>query len=282
MHNLFHNNIDALVWLDTSAEQHALYRQAFFLARMRVEDSTKSRGLSLKPRHCVFTDCDETILDNSEYNSWLVLSGRNFHTSSWDDYCRAKRSRACPGAVPFSLWLTENSIQLFYVTSRSNATREETFANLCALGFPLSDADASEDPYETHLFMAGMPNPEDPSKPWTKWDQYDWIARERNLEPLLWLGDNLSDFRECYKTDRWEQRLQTAEREDYENWGRRYIVMPNPVYGDWMRQYLSRRNGEPLLDDDASALHTPLPVRTPNPPARTPKMMELEIWPRFT
>lgn len=281
MHNQYHNNIDALVWLDTSAEQHALYRQAFTLARMRIEEMARGSGLSLRPRYCVFTDCDETILDNSEYNSWLVLTGRNFHNSSWDDYCRSKRSRACPGAVPFALWLAENGISLFYVTSRSNATRQETLENLAMLGFPVTEADASEDPQETNLFMAGMPNPENPGAPWTKWDQYEWVTRQRKIEPLLWLGDNLSDFRECYKSERWDQRLHIAEREDYESWGRRYIVMPNPVYGDWMRKYLSRRNSEAFLDDDASSLDTPLPVRLPTTPSRTPKMMELEIWPRF-
>lgn len=276
-----HNNVDALVWLDTSAEQAALYRQAFSLARLRVESIVKTDGRPLRPRYCVFTDCDETILDNSEYNAWLTLTGRNFHSLTWDEYCRAQRSRACPGAVPFAIWLAENGIELFYVTSRSNATRAATASNLATLGFPITAFDTEEDPFVTHLFMAGMPNPEDPSLPWSKWDQYDWITRHRLLEPLVWLGDNLSDFRACYKSQRWDERLRTAEQDDRENWGMRYIIVPNPVYGDWMRNYASRTDSRPLTDDAASGVVTPLPVRTPTVPAHTPKISELEIWPHF-
>lgn len=277
----YHNNVDALVWLDTSAEQSALYRQAFQLARYRVDSVVRTDGRPLRPRYCVFTDCDETILDNSEYNAWLALTGRNFHPVTWDEYCRSKRSRACPGAVPFAIWLAEAGIELFYVTSRSNATRAATTSNLAMLGFPVTSFDETDDPHVTHLFMADMPHPDKASAPWGKWDQYEWIIRHRQLEPILWLGDNLSDFRSCYKTQRWDERLHSAEQEDRENWGTRYIVMPNPVYGDWQRNYRSRRDGQPLMDDAASGVNTPLPVRTPTVPAQTPKVSELEIWPHF-
>jgi predicted secreted acid phosphatase len=275
------NNVDALVWLDTSAEQSALYRQAFCLARLRVEAATKAEGRPLQSRYCVFTDCDETILDNSEYNAWLALTGRNFHTRTWDEYCKAQRSKACAGSVPFAIWLVENGIELFYVTSRSNATRSATVSNLSMLGFPVTPSDAEDDPALTHLFMAGMPHPDGSGEPWSKWEQHEWIAKNRLVEPLVWLGDNLSDFRACYKSQRWDERLQSADQEDRENWGTRYIVMPNPVYGDWMRNYLSRRNGDLLVDDTASYVSTPLPVRTPAIPAQIPKISELEIWPEW-
>lgn len=276
-----HNNVDALVWLDTSAEQHALYLQAFALARLRIEGAVKSNGKSLKPRYCVFTDCDETILDNSEYNAWLVATGRNFHPNTWDAYCRSQRSRACPGAVPFSIWLAEKGISLFFVTSRHNSTRRETAANLAALGFPTSDRDAEDDLETTNLFMSGMDHPDHPGTPWTKWDQYEWIVRTRKLEPILWLGDNLSDFRDTYKSLAWDQRLRRADQEDRENWGQKFIVMPNPVYGDWLRNY-SSRDLSVLQDDAASHLNLPQPVRKPAFPASTPKMTGLEIWPHFT
>ncbi len=275
-----HNNIDALVWLDTSAEQHALYLQAFSLARLRIESAVKSAGKSVKPRYCVFTDCDETILDNSEYNAWLVATGRNFHPETWNTYCQSQRSRACPGAVPFAIWLAEKDISLFYVTSRHNSTRRETAANLAALGFPTSEKDAGEDPKSSNLFMSGMEHPDIPGTPWTRWDQYEWIVHHRQLEPILWLGDNLSDFRDHYKSLSWDQRLRRADQEDRENWGQKFIIMPNPVYGDWLRNY-GTRDLSSLEDDNASHLNLPQPVRAPAYPASTPKMTNLEIWPHF-
>lgn len=275
-----HNNIDALVWLDTSAEQHALYLQAFSLARLRIEAAAKPNGKPLKPRYCVFTDCDETILDNSEYNAWLVATGRNFHPETWNAYCHSQRSRSCPGAVPFSIWLAEKGIALFFVTSRHNSTRRATASNLASLGFPTSEFDGSEDIHSTNLFMSGMENPEVPGAAWSKWEQYDWIIRHRKLEPILWLGDNLSDFRDQYKSLAWDQRLRRADQEDRESWGQKFIIMPNPVYGDWLRNY-SMRDRTVLQDDAASRLELPQPVRSPAFPASTPKMTGLEIWPYF-
>lgn len=277
----YFNNVDALVWRDTSAEQAALYRQAFHWARWRVETLAKTDGRSLKPRYCVFTDCDETILDNSEFHGWLQMTGRNFHPLSWNDFCNARRSRACPGAVPFAIWLAESGIELFYVTSRSSATRAATVDNLAMLGFPVTASDASEDPMVTRVFMADMPHPDGAAGTWTRWQQYEWITAHRRLQPLLWLGDNLSDFRSGYKDLRWDLRRQLAEGEDRENWGTRFVVMPNPVYGDWMRNYTSLRDGRPLVDDAGSLLTTPLPVREPVLPTRTPKIAELAIWPEW-
>ncbi len=275
---LHHNNIDALVWLDTSAEQHALYLQAFELAKLRVTEAMKGRDPGTL---CVFTDCDETLLDNSEFNSWLVLTGRNFTESAWDEYCRDKRSRVCAGAVEFTQWIRSNGVQLFYVTSRSNATRSETAENMSALGFPIEPSDFTEEIRSTHLFMKYMKNPADPTKPWEKWPQYDWIEKNRGVTPLLWLGDNLSDFREGYKKDPWRKRLESAGSVDAPNWGTRFIVMPNPVYGDWLRRYIDEKSGQSLVDDEGSPESLNVPVRPPLPPFRAPKLRHLEIWPRM-
>lgn len=300
----FHNNTDALVWLDTSAEQCALYHQAFSLAKLRIDAVLNPRpegegDAPVKPdakTRCVFTDCDETLLDNSEYNAWLVFSGRNYTDETWDIYCKDKRSHSCSGAVEFTKWLEGTGVQLFYVTSRNNSTRRETVERMIDLGFPLKPEDAIDDRHITHLFMKGMENPYDGTNKWEKWSQYEWIENHRGVKPILWLGDNLTDFREIYKTARWDGRLGQADSDapasktpkgedvpegDRKKWGDTFIVMPNPVYGAFLLNYKSKTDGHLYVDDNAAFTKQSVVVREPILPGDNPKLTELEVWPKF-
>jgi 5'-nucleotidase (lipoprotein e(P4) family) len=271
---MYHNNIDALVWLDTSAEQAALYHQAFSLARLRIcrfLEKVEMRD-KLPGQFCIFTDCDETILDNSAYNAWLVTSGNSFTQQSWNDYCNSKLSKATPGAVEFINWVNTLGISIFFVTSRSNSTRQATAENLRMLGFPDIETNFSENPAETNLFIKYMDDPLTPEKEhWEKWDQYNWITRNRRVEPIIWLGDNLSDFKDYYRTKPWNERTQTALTKDSDLWGEKFIVMPNPVYGAFLRNYFDSQTGTLLTDDN-------LKKRTQLSPENTPKLRELHIW----
>ncbi len=53
-----------------------------------------------------------------------------------------------------------------------------------------------------------------------------------NFEVVLLLGDNLSDFSELFDGQPTEKRNTTAD-ELREEFGRKFIVLPNPMYGDW-------------------------------------------------
>ena len=87
----YHNTIDALVFDQTAAEDYAVYLQCFALAKLRLE-AEKARRLAGGANAAGFyliTDCDETILDNSAYNAWLIQTGRDFHDDTWRIWCRA-------------------------------------------------------------------------------------------------------------------------------------------------------------------------------------------------
>jgi predicted secreted acid phosphatase len=281
----YHNSIDALNWLDTSGEQHALYVQAFELAKMRVCEFLARFDPSDSRRPCVFTDCDETILDNSAFNSWLVRYGRGFNDLAWDAYCRQKLSKATAGAVEFAKFLTARNVDLYYVTSRSNATRPQTAENLRLLGFPIDvgvDGDANADPSTTRLFMKGFKVPGGDRK----FAHYDYVVQARGAAPILWMGDNLHDFDRAYNgiERTWRQRLDAAAGEHAGRWGRSWIVFPNPVYGDYL---LSRWNGGErakglLLDDpcaaNADATRKNEQLREGVWTDTAPKTNDLECW----
>ncbi len=50
----------------------------------------------------VVLDIDETVLDNSLYQAWLVRTGSAFSLKTWNEFCNAKVSRAVAGAVAFT------------------------------------------------------------------------------------------------------------------------------------------------------------------------------------
>ena len=61
-------------------------------------------------------------------------------------------------------------------------------------------------------------------------------ARRQNLKTthtiVMLLGDNLSDFSALFDKKSYEERLQNTNRAAGE-FGNTFIILPNPVYGDW-------------------------------------------------
>lgn len=280
-----HNNTDALVYLDTSAEQHALFLQAFELAKIRIDLAiTADQLLPGTDRFCIFSDLDETLLDNSEYNAWLVRRGRNFdERGSWGDFCKAKRSKATPGGKAFIDYVAAlrdkrgNPIEIFYVTSRLNGdtnggVRTATRETLQSIGYHLPDG--SDDPTKTHLFMSGLAVP--PAGGAKKYDHYAFVQTQRGRTPILWCGDNCSDFLPAYGNNvGYKERLTNAQAET--RWGNSFIAFPNPVYGSFLIT-LRNASGQPYADDNRFTVTGYTQARPACTDVTTPKTRTLEVW----
>lgn len=271
---LYHNDLDAIVYYQGAAEVAALYYQAFALAQMRLVAEVARRHQAGQPENSLYvvSDCDETLLDNSDYNAWLMETGRDYHDSTWNRWCQARRARATPGAVEFCQFVVEHGASMIYVSSRYEVDREATADNLRALGFPLERA--GTDPSDTQLFLTNMLLNGEKSK---KKQQFSHLLQRFGAPPLLQLGDNLSDHeadRYHYKVEA-SQRKASAER-DARRWGDDWIVFPNPIYGAW-RSSLRRADGTPAGDEQPPAPYQPDPVR----PAlnEAPKLSLLSKWP---
>jgi 5'-nucleotidase (lipoprotein e(P4) family) len=274
----YHNNLDATTYFQTAAENRALYYQGFALAEMRlVQEMARLHAAGQPPESLyVVTDCDETVLDNSEYNAWLIETGREFHDASWSKWVATRRALATPGALEFAKFVVEHGCHLLYVSSRFEADREATADNLKSLGFPLPDGSA--DPARTFLYLAGMPIGGVPTK---KKEQMEFLERRFGARPILQLGDNLSD----HDAERYSSRVraeQRAERsvQDERRWGADWIVFPNPIYGGW-RQSLREPGSDALATDERPpAPFQERPVRPPVSPQEAPKLGLLRRWPR--
>jgi predicted secreted acid phosphatase len=256
-----HNNLHGVLFNATSAEYYALTIQCYQLARHALQERL-AQGTFLNP--AVVMDLDETVLDNSPYQAWLIASGHNFHEpSSWDPWCAAGEADAVPGAVEFVRFARAQEVEVLFITSRSDSTREGTARNLYLLGLLTNEeyeaerkARSAEHALETRLFMKGMPSLKvvRPSGEVTydlknKFQQRRFCEEIRSYEVVLSIGDNLADWAEYYGSifdkdgnatkgshPTVASRRQSAIQ-DSKLFGRDFVLLPNVTYGGWVRAF---------------------------------------------
>ena len=201
----------ATAFMQRSAEYHALCLQAFNIARLRFDEALKQS--SSKPR-AIITDVDETILDNSAEEVNRSLQGISFNPVDWKKWTDMAAADTIPGALGFLKYAATKNVEIFYITNRDENDRAGTLRNLQKFGFPNTD--------DEHLLVKQTTSGKEARRQQVMAD-YDVV---------LLLGDNLSDFSMLFDKKSNEERLQAAKQLSAQ-FGDRFIVLPNPVYGDW-------------------------------------------------
>jgi 5'-nucleotidase (lipoprotein e(P4) family) len=237
--------VGAILWMKSSAEYRALAYQTFVLARLRLDEylrgnsgrQTKkartSRASIGKP--AVIVDIDETVMDNSRYNAELVLSGLSNNSQRWREWCQRAEAGAVPGAVDFLNYAASRGVRVFYITNRRESGKQGTVLNLKRLGFP----DVSEETV--------MVRQED--APASKESRRQQVAARYRV--VLLMGDNLNDFVDNFAGKPIAARAAEVDRFRVE-FGSKFIVLPNPVYGDWEDAVYQYKSG--LKDEEKRAL----------------------------
>lgn len=231
-------DVDATLWTQVSAEYRGASVQAYRLARLRLEEALADSSWTAareqeepyrsKPP-AVILDVDETVLDNSPYQARLVRLAETYGSDTWAAWVREARAPAVPGALAFTRFARERGVRVFYVTNRDADLEEPTRRNLERLGFPMPDT-------LDVLLTEG----ERPGWNGTKVARREHVAEGHRI--LLLVGDNLGDFTDEPQPGRWVReeavvrprgRPAPEPRVGDPRWGRRWIVVPNPVYGSW-------------------------------------------------
>ncbi len=141
-----HENLNAVLWLQTAIEFEASAVQAYRLAQLQLDAALsdpswtaalEQQGDASKLPPAVIVDIDETVLDNSYYQARLIRDNAVFATPTWDAWVAEARATAIPGAVEFSKYAATKGVAVFYVSNRTANLEEATRKNLAALGFPL-------------------------------------------------------------------------------------------------------------------------------------------------
>ena len=208
----------AVAWKQTAAEYFALCHQAYNLARMRLDQALKNRQPGDKPL-AVITDMDDTVLHASSYWGHLVEENIDFFDDAiWDEWIPKNLIVAVPGAVDFLQYCEAQSVEVFYVTSRNQGERTYEFAltQLKFLEFPYADSE--------HLTVYRDTSDKTPAR----------VKVSAAFELVLLLGDNLNDFRRDYYLKDVDERMALMER-DRDDWGTKFILLPNPTDGHWVR-----------------------------------------------
>jgi 5'-nucleotidase (lipoprotein e(P4) family) len=210
--DLNEQSVLAINWVQTSAEYRAINYQTYNLARMNLDNFLASYSGS-KPV-AVITDIDETITDNSAYQAWLVGQDFGYSSKTWGPWIAAAQAKAIPGAVDFFNYAKSKNVETFYVSNIKMAFAEGAEKKLKALGLPYVD--------KKHLLLRTDTSDKQPRR--------DIVAKD--YEIALLLGDNLNDFLSVFRKKPVAERLAEVDKIE-DMWGQKFIVFPNPLYGDW-------------------------------------------------
>jgi 5'-nucleotidase (lipoprotein e(P4) family) len=217
----------AVSWYQHAGEMEALYYQGFNFARIRLDEAIKEKSAS-KPL-AVIVDIDETMLNNSPFETLLL--NQTYKLSDWYKWTSQASAKALPGALEFSKYAQSQKVDVFYITNRDDNERVGTLKNLQNLDFPNAD--------ENHL-MTKSDLSESTGNTSSKEGRRNKVAE--NYEITLLIGDNLNDFSQIFE-DRSKNDGKEAVEKNKEQFGKKFIIMPNPMYGAWEKPLYDYKEG---------------------------------------
>lgn len=240
--------IDANLYMQTSAEYAAVCLQTYNWALERLKQklaATKNGDL----RPAVVMDLDETVIDNSGYQSFLFNSRAQSTAQNWEVWEKnyPQEVRLVPGAKAFVDAAEQMGVAVVYISNRNAKNQDGTIAALKHVGLNTEDI-------ANRLLLRDNISDKTPRRK----------LAEQRFNVLMYFGDNLRDFSEEFvapnlnaSDDEGQKqaiadRLAKAQRANY-RWGNDWIVLPNPAYGEWMR----------LIGNDPATKFRPTEMKIP-------------------
>ncbi|PTQ95177.1 5'-nucleotidase (lipoprotein e(P4) family) [Mucilaginibacter yixingensis] len=205
----------ASLWQQRSAEYKALCFQAYNIARLRLDEAIHDHKKGGKPL-AVVTDIDETLLDNSPEDAARAINNQEYNTKAWKEWTAKGIADTVPGAPAFFKYAASKGVAVFYITNRDEDEREGTMKNLKTYGLPYAN--------QAHLILKQGTSSSKESR------RQDVL---KNYNIVLLCGDNLPDFTALYDNHPTEQKREEVTRQLMKQFGSKYIIIPNPTYGDF-------------------------------------------------
>lgn len=196
-------------WVRNSAEYQALVRQGYNAATARIMELDQAG--ELPGSWAVVLDVDETILSNSTYRMERELGAG----TTWWSWVARREATLLPGAREFIQRVQTLGGTVALVTNRHVSQCPATEDNLAAVGVS----------YDVILCQDGEREKEG------RWQSVEDGTAAEGLAPaeiVLWVGDNIHDFRGMDQEHR-------HDPDNFDDFGTRFIVMPNPMSGSWTR-----------------------------------------------
>ena len=210
----------ASLYQQRAAEYKGLCFQAYNLARLRLNEALKRK--SGKPL-AVITDVDETVLDNSPYDAARAAKGKDFDLAGWKIWTAKGIADTVPGAPSFFKYAASKGVTVFYVTNRDEDEREGTTKNLKLYNLPNAD--------KAHIILKQSVS--------SKESRRQEILKNYNV--VLYCGDNLPDFDSAYDNKPLQDMRNATTERLKKYFGNKYIVIPNPAYGDFENAFFGNQ-----------------------------------------
>lgn len=198
-------------WVRTAAEHRLIYEITYQQAWQVIAPRTAE----IEGPWGVIIDADETLLDNSTYQLRRAQAGLGYTNESWNDWVREEAALALPGAGEFTRRIRESGGIVAVVTNRDDEVCEPTRRNLTAVGIAFD------------IVLCRMPGPSDKAERFAAVENGTTPIGLPPLTVVAWLGDNVGDFPGGAQT------LRSTPVAELDNFGVRYFVFPNPMYGSW-------------------------------------------------
>lgn len=205
-------SVQAILFHQFASEYRALCYQAYNIAAERLLAAKKAKP---KGKLAIITDLDETVVDNSYYNTWLVNEGAMYTPETWKQWTAQRKATLIPGSLDFFNLADSLGVAIFYVSNRGVDEFEDTKANMQELGMPQLDS--------SRFYLKSTTSGKEARRQ---------SVMEQGYEVVLYLGDNLNDFSMVYEKQNNDRRDEITDSLRT-RFGNDFIVFPNAIYGEW-------------------------------------------------
>ncbi len=207
--------------MQNAAEVRALTYQAYNIARLRLDHDLKYN--KSKKKRAIVVDADETIIDNSPYQARNILKNESYTSQNWNEWVQEASADAVPGAVEFLSYAASKGVEVFYITNRKINGFDATYVNLKNLGFPVK---------KENMMLRTTGN--------SKKARRAKVLKNHRI--VLLMGDTMADFSEIFEHKSTGERRKLTD-EYRQEFGKKFIVLPNPMYGDWEQALYDYKGG---------------------------------------
>jgi len=232
-YNPAERNLYSTLYVQTAAEYRALclqtYRLAFDTLQRRAASEKQDKSFA------IILDLDETVLDNSRYQSATFKADMTFDPKTWNvwEKLHGDEVTLVPGAQEFLEKvekMDKPAVTPFFVSNRQDQNRAATLRVLERLKV------STKSDLEKRLLLRTNGPDKDPRRK----------EVEKTHRVLMWIGDSLADFSSEFDPAAMLKDKNTVPQQgkailarqelvdkNKDRLGNDWFILPNPMYGDW-------------------------------------------------
>lgn len=224
----------ALKWYRDSAEQRAMYHQAFGVGSRYINSWVSKNKPKPKTWGVVF-DIDETTLDNSWY--YKKCADLTDTEDGFSHYVAIpEKSVALPGVVALTCSIKKQGGYVSLVSNRDGSYKDDTgnvleatINNLKHEGVCFDQVVLANPKYSKH------PSDKNPRFQSIQSGDYDakqmvWSNKLPSHKVIAFFGDNIQDFPKFKQAKTYAL---SPNDKAFGVFGNGYFILPNPLYGSW-------------------------------------------------